>query len=343
MAETPPPASAHSSTGPSIASLGDEQTNSSSAAKTGRRSSRKASGEDGRVLKRNRLQEEHQRMLRVEANLVKRVLDHRGPAGFAYKCLKCGSVKRARLRAIGHAANCGKKKTGKKRGKGKKKLSCHLCEETTSTVREMAIHRREAHSEVLMAARLQCTKCLKPFSHRKNYREHLKLHNQGSKMFKCKDCHESFRQLRNLTRHELSHLEGQQKFSCGTCGIKYSRLDNLKRHEKCHDHEGPVIKYKCPSCPQEFSYESTLKRHQKKKHLENDVGQFGGDGDISSEMVELLQKEGYCGEEITLLMEKYSRLPMARISSSSASPPVSSASPPVTSASTLALGDTNSG
>ena len=104
-----------------------------------------------------------------------------------------------------------------------------------------------------------------------------------------------------------------------------------------------MIKYKCPSCPQEFSYESTLKRHQKKKHLENDVGQFGGDGDISSEMVELLQKEGYCGEEITLLMEKYSRLPMARISSSSASPPVPSASPPVTSASTLALGDTNSG
>ena len=99
-----------------------------------------------------------------------------------------------------------------------------------------------------------------------------------------------------------------------------------------------MIKYKCPSCPQEFSYESTLKRHQKKKHPENVVDQVGQDEDISSQMIELLRNEGYCDEEITPLMDKYSRLPMASISSSS-----SSASLPVTSASTLALGDTNSG
>ena len=30
------------------------------------------------------------------------------------------------------------------------------------------------------------------------------------------------------------------------------------------------------------------KRHQKKKHPENDVGQVGGDGDISSQMIELV-------------------------------------------------------
>ena len=40
-------------------------------------------------------------------------------------------------------------------------------------------------------------------------------------------------------------------------------------------------------------------------------------------MIEFLRNEGYCDEEITLLMNKYSRLPMAS-SSSSSSPPVGS-------------------
>ena len=306
------PSSAQSSS-PHV-SVGDGDSSPSSqpsTAKRGRRSSRNSVGEEPRAPRKNRLQDEHQRMLNVERNLVKRIIDRRGAAGFSYKCLKCGVVKRERLRAIGHAANCGKRKAGKKRGKSTRILRCNLCEETATTVEKLTKHRREAHPDVLGRTHLQCTRCLKTFSYLRNYKNHLKFHKQGKGYFNCKTCPKTFLHLRNLKRHELTHLEQRQSFPCETCGAKFDRRDNLKRHMLRH--EQLQVRFKCPSCPMEYSREDALLRHRTRDHPDL----------FESPIMEFLRASGHSEREVNLLLEKYRRL------NSSATPHPLSSTPSV--------------
>lgn len=58
-----------------------------SVSSTRRRSSKVAAEDEPRPPRKNKLQEEHRRLLSVEANLVRRRADQRGPAGYAYDCL----------------------------------------------------------------------------------------------------------------------------------------------------------------------------------------------------------------------------------------------------------------
>ena len=295
--------------------------------------------EEQSVPMRNRFQEEHQRMLRVESNLVRRVVDGRGAAGFGYKCLKCGTVKLGRLRAIGHASNCGKKKTGKKRGKSTRALHCNLCEVTATTVKKLSQHRREVHGQVLKNAMFQCTHCLQTFSHIGNYKKHLDLHKRERGNFSCKFCPLSFKHLRSLDRHKLSHLGTEPRFPCASCGKVFSHLFDMKRHAMSH--QGPGVRFKCTQCTMEFTRQDSLRRHEKKKHLENSespmsrqVAAEGGEGGVPvpvpvpvpSDIIEVLRSTGYDEEDISRIVEKAKKLPIMKsveslTSSSSASTP----------------------
>ena len=259
------------------------------------------------------------RMLRVEANLVRRSIDSRGAAGFVYKCLKCGQIKRERLRAIGHAANCGRKRTGKKRGKSTKVLQCSLCKETANTVKKLRQHRKEFHGQALGQAKFQCTRCLKSFSHLKNYRLHMKLHMSSVRKFKCGKCPLTFNYLRNMKRHKLSHLHMESqtgsKFSCPTCGKTFLRQDSLRRHIRSHQgpEVGPVTLIKCSHCKEQFTRRDSLRRHQSRKHLgtgveSNQVDDGGAPHNLpplTSDIIEVLRSSGYDEETISRLVEKY--------------------------------------
>ena len=88
-------------------------------------------------------------------------------------------------RPIGHAVKCGQKKTGKKRGKSKKKLNCNLCSETTTTVKAMREHRRKVHAQLLEETVFSCTICAKTFFHAKNFKIHMISHKKAKGVHKC--------------------------------------------------------------------------------------------------------------------------------------------------------------
>ena len=242
--------------------------------------------------RKNKLQEEHIRLMNVEANLVQKMVDPRGSAGYRYKCLRCGQIRFERLRAVGHAANCGRKKTGKKRGKSKRKLKCYMCDQTESTVRKLSEHRRKVHGEFLNQALFKCTRCPKTFSHAQNFKIHTKFHRQGKEQFKCNLCIKTFTFLRNLKRHKnRSHLE-KQSFPCQVCDEVCTTSYNLTRHIKIH-HSGSATRYKCSQCTLEFSRQDNLLRHELKKHLEKACSEVEGGGgggvEVSPQPEELSQ------------------------------------------------------
>ena len=179
---------------------------------------------------------------------------------------------------MGHAANCGRKKTGKKRGKSKKKLKCNLCDQTASTVKKLSEHRRKMHADLPNRALLKCTVCQKSFAYIRNFKSHMMSHRRGKKQFRCNHCSCSFNFLRNLDRHKLSHLE-LRSFPCKVCGKVFSRGCNLTRHMQCHS--GPETRYKCSQCALDFSRLDNLNRHMLRQHLETPSSQVeSGDGGI---------------------------------------------------------------
>ena len=268
------------------------------------RSAKKSGGEEPKVPRKNRLQEEHSKMLSIESNLVRRQVHAQGPAGFGYKCLRCGIIKFGRLRAIGHAANCGRKKSCKRRGKSKNSLKCNICQVTATTVKELSKHRREKHASVLEKAAFKCTRCRKTFAYSQNYKKHMALHLLGRGRFSCDICPQKFSFLRNLKRHRLlSHLTEMRGFPCSTCGKKYSRLDSLKRH-LLQAHKAPGLKVKCTRCSLVFSRTDSLRRHMNKVHLVvggnpfsvEDGNQVECRGDHLEEVVQVLKARGYSRE-----------------------------------------------
>ena len=296
-------------------------------------------GEGPKAPRKNRLQEQHKRMIAVESNLVKRFGHARGARGFGYKCLKCGVVKLTRLRAIGHAANCGRKKTGKKRGKSKKILKCNLCQKTANTVKDLCKHRREEHAMVLGRAGFKCTRCLKTFTYSQNYKLHMIMHKQDGSRFSCDICPLKFKYLRNVKRHKLSHLQDRPRHQCTTCGKTFKQSSHLARHVMSH--QGPEVRFKCTICKVEFSRIDSLRRHKVKSHLgvgssllvtginqvELESGTLDDDSEndkLSSDIIEVLRACGYSEEEINHLVEKYRKLPLE--SPSSASSPATNAS-----------------
>ena len=184
-------------------------------------------GEDSRVPRRNRLQEEHNRLLVVEANLVRRMKDPRGSAGYRYTCLRCGQVRFERLRAMGHAVKCGQKKTAKKRGKGRRILKCNICHETATTEGELSKHRRTVHAIVSL---FKCTVCKKTFGLARNFKRHVKSHKQGDRQLRCNICGKTFGFLCNLERHKQSDHLQESPFPCNLCDLEFSYSSSLKRH-----------------------------------------------------------------------------------------------------------------
>ena len=204
---------------------------------------------------------------------MRRRADQRGPAGYAYDCLKCGKVIFERLRAVGHASKCGQKKSRKRRGKSKKKLNCNLCSETATTVKKLSEHRRKVHAQELELIVHSCTVCTKTFAHSKNFKVHMLSHKKELGKYNCNLCPSTFNYLRNLKRHKKSHLDGLN-FPCEVCHKNFKTSFSLTRHMMSHS--GPETRFKCDQCTLEFSRRDHLMRHMSNLHLGSDIPQTGG-------------------------------------------------------------------
>ena len=157
--------------------------------------------------KRQKLQIEHEKMLRIEDTMLEKKKDPRGPAGFSYRCLKCHTVINMRIRAVAHAAKCNKKSTAKKRAKSKKSLPCNVCGVTASTLTDLKRHRRVEHPHLVHQKK--CTCCNTKFSSLKNYKRHI-ARRKSNVSFKCKACGKRFSTSGNLKKHmKVTHQAEQ--------------------------------------------------------------------------------------------------------------------------------------
>ena len=125
--------------------------------------------EPPRQYRKTTLQDEHQRNLRVEKELVELIKDKEGLAGVKYRCRTCGLVKQCRLRCVSHAAICGGRiKKAYRRGNCKNLLPCNICGHQESSREKLLQHRRREHRSLMR--RPQCWKCNLSFSSAKSYR-----------------------------------------------------------------------------------------------------------------------------------------------------------------------------
>ena len=76
----------------------------------------------------------------------------------------------------------------------------------------------------------QCTKCLKRFHRKSNFKAHSKRHSD-KRDFQCLLCEKAFVDTTGLKRHFLKHHEPEQEvFVSGCCGKNFKSKEGLKKH-----------------------------------------------------------------------------------------------------------------
>ena len=174
-----------------------------------RRSTAKAPEVEERPAKRQRLQEEKLRHKKLFETKVEVLHGAGGVGGKVYRCLDCSTVKTTRILITNHVANCGAPFKGKRRGKNKKcKHTCNLCDFQAGTVKELAKHRRDEHSDRWLPHR-------------------------------CTTCGQGYKYARSLKRHLLTHAPAPKLHHCSTCGEAFGRNDVLMRHKMIHEKDSP--------------------------------------------------------------------------------------------------------
>ena len=154
--------------------------------------------------KRQKLQVEHENLKKVEFNLVETLKDAKGPAGQLYCCKICKTISSSLIRAVGHSDRCGQVKTGRKRGKSKKRFKCNKCSYVINTVKLLRLHRRRAHPNLLQH-RYSCTKCRASLSSTKCLAVHIKHRHTNVRRFACTLCPKSYSTRASRTHHLKSH------------------------------------------------------------------------------------------------------------------------------------------
>ena len=108
----------------------------------------------------------------------------------------------------------------------------------------------------------KCEDCVKVFSTRKQFMEHMNKSHNGKKGFKCtwNLCESAFSSRSRLERHKPVHTNETQ-FKCAVCDREFNQKGNLKGHELIHTDLKP---YSCSECDQSFPRKSYLKKHMVK-------------------------------------------------------------------------------
>ena len=162
-------------------------------------------------VKNQKLQQERKHLLHVENSMIEEIDNPKGLTGKIYKCRKCNTIHMTRIRAIGHAQNCGTMKTGKKKGKSLQKLICNQCKFTCSLSKVMTNHRRYSHSS-LFSHKYHCTICKTKISSAKAFAVHCKRHKKVMS-FPCLKCGKKLSTAGNRKRHLMTHESKTWRFN----------------------------------------------------------------------------------------------------------------------------------
>ncbi|XP_070562656.1 uncharacterized protein [Ptychodera flava] len=186
-----------------------------------------------------------------------------------------------------------KKKKGSYKKSGTKKymsrqFTCHLCQETITSVTGFEKHMLDEHK---VDNCWQCKRCsTAPFRLFNGLQQHMKnMHtsDQESKTVLCELCGRSFKSEENLKRHMRVHLE-MLPFLCSFCDKSFGSQSQLQMHLD-KDHVTHPDAFKCDKCLKVHTSQEQLDNHREKDECSFTSLQFG---ELKTDGSTVLYREG---------------------------------------------------
>ena len=142
------------------------------------------------------------------------------------------------------------------------RFGCEMCDKTFRYEKKLCTHYAKAHAE---EAKYHCQTCPKSFTKVRDFRHHMKTHDQTEKIrYNCPQCEKSFTSKQYLRHHVLVVHEGVRlSFKCDQCDKSYGRSYDLKRHQKWK-HQGQ--RYQCTKCEKDYARKELLRDHVQSVH-----------------------------------------------------------------------------
>ncbi|XP_014673045.1 PREDICTED: uncharacterized protein LOC106813427 [Priapulus caudatus] len=142
-------------------------------------------------------------------------------------------------------------------------LTCHLCNETFITLRDLEQH-VVIHTQVNKEFKpFKCPMCDKKFLKYNTLRLHMTIHSEDGAKNECVYCKKRFAIVTDLRRHLRTHT-GERPYKCSVCSKSFGREYTLKIHMLTHNRQRKV--YKCKLCQIKFVKLSEVNRHYMEQH-----------------------------------------------------------------------------
>ena len=162
----------------------------------------------------------------------------------------------------------GESKTMHKQVKKEELSVCNICGKNYRNRKDMNNHVRRYHDDTVH----QCVKCFKKIKGKKNFREHMRIHNPK---VECSLCHKIFQEV-SIKKHmrdnciygpQLKKMKKPKKehknYICQTCDLNFSDRRQLRAHRK----KTHLVSVKCQNCSKTFRKQKNLEMHIERIHI----------------------------------------------------------------------------
>ena len=162
----------------------------------------------------------------------------------------------------------GESKTMHKQVKKEELSVCNICGKNYRNRKDMNNHVRRYHDDTVH----QCVKCFKKIKGKKNFREHMIIHNPK---VECSLCHKIFQEV-SIKKHmrdnciygpQLKKMKKPKKehknYICQTCDLNFSDRRQLRAHRK----KTHLVSVKCQNCSKTFRKQKNLEMHIERIHI----------------------------------------------------------------------------
>ena len=174
-------------------------------------------------------------------------------ASKAHKCTDCPMEFTSQLRLKKHV-----KKVHSRTGSG-----------TMTSARSLKIRTGIRSKTVNSSGKIfKCDSCLKEFTNRNSFRQHVKATHQGLK-HKCELCEATYTYKTHLQDH-MNEKHLGKVLPCDLCQATFKARWAIRKHMK-RAHPDVQNEYSCEQCPKVFKYHYSWEDHVKNQHSDTDA------------------------------------------------------------------------